>query len=131
MEPFRLHIYVCTQQKPESVPSCPAHGANEVLAAIERAVLDRGLDNQVQLTTSGCTGLCEEGPILVVYPEGTWYRKVKPSDAAEIVNAHFADGKPVERLVWSDAAAMFAMALEHRDKYRAMLAAKAAQNSGK
>jgi (2Fe-2S) ferredoxin len=125
MEPFRFHLYVCTQQKPAGVPSCSASGSSEVLAAIEREVLAQGFDNQVQLTTSGCMGLCDEGPVLVVYPEGTWYRNVKPSDAAELVRAHLATGKPVERLVWRDAAKMYAMSVEHRDKYRAMLAAKA------
>jgi hypothetical protein len=62
----------------------------------------------------------------VVYPEGTWYRKVTAADAAELVSAHLAGGKPVERLVWRDAAQMYAMSMEHRDKYRAMVAARAA-----
>ena len=125
MEPFRLHLYVCTQQKPEGVPSCPASGSSDVIKAIEHEVIARGLDNDVQITTSGCQGLCEEGPILAVYPEGTWYRKLTPSDAAEIVSAHLAGGKPVERLVWNDAPAMRAQSIEHRDKFRAMMAAKA------
>ena len=124
MEPFRFHLYVCTQTKPEGVPSCPTNGAWGVLAELEREVQARGLDNDVQLTTSGCLGLCDEGPVLVVYPEGVWYRKVKPGDAAAIVDAHLAHGKPVERLVWSDAAAMKAMSSEHRDKFRAMMAGK-------
>jgi (2Fe-2S) ferredoxin len=125
MEPFRLHLYVCSQQKPEGVPSCPAAGASAVLSAIEREVLARGLDNEVQITTSGCQGLCDEGPMMVVYPEGVWYRKVQPSDATDIVSAHLAGGKPVERLVWRDAPTMKAMSAEHRDKFRIMMAAKA------
>ncbi len=124
MEPFRMHVYVCTQPKPEGVPSCPSAGAWAVLSALDTEIQARGLDNAVQVTTSGCQGLCDEGPILVVYPEGTWYRKVKPSDAAEIVSAHLAGGKPVERLQWTDAAAMHALSAEHRDKFRAMMAAK-------
>ena len=124
MEPFRFHVYVCTQPKPEGVPSCPSNGAWGVVAEVEREVQARGLDNEVQLTTSGCMGLCDEGPILVAYPEGVWYRKVKPSDAAEIVSAHLGQGKPVERLLWCDGAAMKAMSAEHRDKFRAMMAGK-------
>lgn len=124
MEPFRFHLFVCTQQKPEGVPSCPTAGAWAVLGAIERELQAQGLDNEVQLTTSGCMGLCDEGPVVVVYPEGVWYRKVQPSDAKEIVSAHLAAGKPVERLVWRDAAAMKAMSVEHRDKYRAAMAAR-------
>jgi (2Fe-2S) ferredoxin/predicted O-methyltransferase YrrM len=122
MEPFRLHLFVCTQQKPEGVPSCPASGAFAVLSALEREVIAQGLDNEVQLTTSGCMGLCDEGPIIVVYPEGVWYRKLQPSDMAEIVSSHLKGGKPVERLVWRDAAAMKQMSAEHRDKFRAVMA---------
>jgi (2Fe-2S) ferredoxin/predicted O-methyltransferase YrrM len=122
MEPFRLHLFVCTQQKPEGVPSCPASGAFAVLSAVEREVISQGLDNEVQLTTSGCMGLCDEGPVMVVYPEGVWYRKIKTSDVAEIVSGHLKGGKPVERLMWRDAAAMKAMSTEHRDKFRAVMA---------
>jgi (2Fe-2S) ferredoxin len=67
-------------------------------------------------------GLCDEGPIIVVYPEGVWYRKLQPSDMAEIVSSHLKGGKPVERLVWRDAAAMKQMSAEHRDKFRAVMA---------
>ena len=122
MEPFRLHLFVCTQQKPEGVASCPTNGAFAVLAALEREVQAQGLDNDVQLTTSGCMGLCDEGPIMLVYPEGVWYRKIQSSDAAEIVKTHLAGGEPVQRLVWNDGPAMKAMALEHRDKFRAAMA---------
>ncbi len=122
MEPFRFHLFVCTQQKPEGVPSCPTSGAFAVVAAIERELRAQGLDDEVQVTTSGCMGLCDEGPILVVYPEGVWYRKLQPTDAAEIVKSHLAGGKPVQRLVWQDAAAMKAMSIEHRDKFRAVMA---------
>jgi (2Fe-2S) ferredoxin/tRNA A58 N-methylase Trm61 len=124
MEPFQIHIFVCTQQKPEGVTSCPANGAFAVLDKLDRELQARGLTNEIQLTTSGCMGLCDEGPILVVYPEGAWYRRVQPSDVAEIVKTHLVDGKKVDRLVWNDAPAMKAMAVEHGEKFRAMMAAR-------
>jgi predicted O-methyltransferase YrrM len=61
---------------------------------------------------------------MVVYPAGVWYRRVQPSDVSEIVAAHLRDGKPVDRLVWNDAAAMRAMSMEHRAKFRAAMAAR-------
>jgi NADH:ubiquinone oxidoreductase subunit E len=76
MEPFRFHLFVCTQQKPEGVTSCPANGSLAVLNRLEREVQARGLSRDVQLTTCGCMGLCDEGPVMVVYPEGVWYRRV-------------------------------------------------------
>ena len=123
MEPFRFHIFVCTQQKPEGIPSCPASGSLGVLDALDREIEARGLNHDVQLTTCGCMGFCDEGPVMVVYPAGVWYRRVQPSDAAEILAAHLRDAKPVDRLVWNDAAAMKAMSIEHGEKFRATMAA--------
>ncbi len=124
MEPFRFHLFVCTQQKPEGVPSCPASGSFAVLEALDREIQVRGLNSGVQLTTCGCMGLCDEGPVMIVYPAGIWYRRVKASDVSEIVASHLSNGKPVDRLVWNDAAAMKAMSLEHGEKFRAAMAAR-------
>ena len=134
MEPFRFHLFVRTQQKPEGVPSCPASGSFAVLGALDREIQarglnspgpnNRGLNNDVQLTTCGCMGLCDEGPVMVVYPAGVWYRRVQSSDVSEIVDAHLRDGKPVDRLIWNDAAAMKAMAVEHGEKFREAMAAR-------
>ncbi len=121
MEPFRHHVFVCTQQKGEGVTSCAASGAFVLLEALGKAVQTEGLDDDVQVTTCGCMGLCDEGPVMVVYPEGTWYRKLQPADVSEIVRTHLKNGKKVERLEWNDATAMKTLAVDHRDKYRAML----------
>ncbi len=124
MEPYRFHLFVCTQQKPEGVPSCPAGGALAVLDALDRETKAQGLGNEVQLTTCGCMGLCDEGPVMVVYPAGVWYRRVQPSDVSAIVGEHLQEGKTVDRLVWDDAPAMKAMSVEHGEKYRAAMAAR-------
>jgi NADP-reducing hydrogenase subunit HndC len=113
MEPFRFHLFLCTQQKPEGVPSCPASGSHAVLEALEGEITARGLDSDVQITTCGCMGLCDEGPMMVVYPEGVWYRRVQLSDVPEIVGRHLLDGKHLDRLIWNDAPAMKTMAVEH------------------
>jgi (2Fe-2S) ferredoxin/predicted O-methyltransferase YrrM len=124
MEPFRFHLFVCTQQKPEGVPSCAASGSFAVLDALDRETQAGGLNQDVQLTTCGCMGLCDEGPVIVAYPEGVWYRHVKPSDVAEIVSVHLRDGKPVDRLIWNDAPGMKALSVEHGEKFRAAMAAR-------
>jgi len=121
MEPFRHHIFVCTQQKPEGVTSCPANRSFRILQKVEQEIIAHGLDDDVQLGTCGCLGLCDDGPILIVYPDGIWYRRVQPEDVREIVTAHLRDGNPVERLVWNDAMAMRKQSIEHRDRFRAML----------
>ena len=124
MEPFRHHIFVCTQEKPEGVTSCPCNGSWRVLQALERELIAPGLDDYVQVTTCGCLGLCDEGPILIIYPEGIWYQKVKEEDVPEIVSSHLRSGQVVERLAWNDAPAMKKESTEHRDRYRAMVKAK-------
>jgi 3-hydroxy-5-methyl-1-naphthoate 3-O-methyltransferase len=124
MEPFRFHAFVCTQQKPEGVPSCPSGGSLAVLDALDREIQARGLNRDVQLTTCGCLGLCDEGPVMLVYPPGTWYRRVQASDVSEIIGTHLRDGRPVDRLIWNDAPAMKAMAVEHGEKFRAAMAAR-------
>ena len=124
MEPFRFHLFICTQQKPEGVPSCPVSGSVAVLEAFDHEIQAHGLVGDVQLTTCGCMGLCDEGPVMVVYPEGVWYRHVQASDVSEIVETHLCDGKPVAHLVWNDVARMKAMAFEHGEKFRTAMAAR-------
>jgi len=124
MEPFRQHLFICTQEKPEGVTSCPHNGSFRVLQALERELISQGLDDDVQVTTCGCLGLCDEGPILLTYPEGVWFRKVKEEDVPDIVSSHLRSGNAVSRLNWNDPPAMKAAAIEHRDKYRAMVKAR-------
>ena len=49
MEPFRIHLFVCTQQKPEGIPSCSASGSLAMLDALNREIQARGLDSDVQI----------------------------------------------------------------------------------
>jgi (2Fe-2S) ferredoxin len=124
MEPFPQHVFICTQQKPEGVTSCPCNGSLRVLQSLERELRSQRLDDEVQLTTCGCLGLCDDGPIMITYPEGVWYHKVKEDDVPEIVHSHLRSGKPVERLVWSDSQAMKLATTEHREHYRALVSAR-------
>ncbi len=126
MEPFRYHVYVCTQEKPEGQPCCSANGSARVLDALRAEVGKAGLGDEVQITTSGSLGLCERGPNLVVYPEGVWYSRVQVEDVAEIVREHLGHGRPVARLLSGDAAALKAEALENKRRYLAFMAAQKA-----
>src|ERR1039458_7336261 len=126
MAPFRFHVFVCDQQKPEGVPCCAARGSGQLLEALRREVAERGLEGQVQVTACGSLGLCEHGPNLVVYPEGIWYSGVTPADVPEIVRSHFQEGTPVERLACADPAALRAEILDNREK---MLAARRAREA--
>src|SRR5512140_416966 len=98
MQPYKYHVFACDQQKPEGVPGCNARGSAKTIDALRREIVTQGLGDVVQLTTCGSIGLCERGPNLVVYPEGVWYSGVTPNDVPELVQSHFKDGKPLERL---------------------------------
>jgi (2Fe-2S) ferredoxin/2-polyprenyl-3-methyl-5-hydroxy-6-metoxy-1,4-benzoquinol methylase len=106
MEPFKYHVYICNQQKPEGVPGCAAHGSEKVIDRLRKEIMKNGLGDTVQVTTCGSLGLCERGPNMVVYPEGIWYSGVTVEDVSEIVNQHFKSGKVVERLVNTDVSAV-------------------------
>jgi len=124
MEPFRHHIFICTQEKPEGVTSCPANNSWSVLHALERELASHHLEHEVQLTTCGCLGLCDDGPMLIAYPDGVWYRKVQEADVPEIINSHLIAGKVVSRLAWTDAPSMKAQSIEHYDRFVAMMNAR-------
>jgi (2Fe-2S) ferredoxin/SAM-dependent methyltransferase len=126
MTPFRFHVFVCDQQKPEGVPCCAAHGSAEILDALRHEVIARGLVDFVQVTACGSIGLCEHGPNMVVYPEGVWYSGVTPADVPEIVRSHFQEGVPVERLARTDPAELRAEILANREKMLAGLRAREA-----
>jgi (2Fe-2S) ferredoxin/predicted O-methyltransferase YrrM len=126
MEAFRFHVFVCDQQKPEGVPCCAARGSGQVLEALRREIVGRGLEDEVQVTACGSLGLCENGPNMVVYPEGAWYSGVNPADVPEIVRSHFEEDKPVERLLRTDLADLRAEILDNREK---MMAARRAREA--
>ncbi len=124
MEPFRYHVYVCDQQKPEGVPCCSARGSAKVIDALRKEIAARGLMDEVQVTVCGSLGVCEHGPNMVVYPEGVWYSGVSAEDVAEIVREHFQAGRVVERLANRDGAALKSEIVSNRNKMLAAMRAK-------
>ncbi len=121
MEPFRYHIFICDQKKPEGIASCAARGSTATIDALRKEIAARGLVDDVQITLCGSLGLCERGPNLVVYPDGVWYSGVLPKDIPEIVESHLVQGRIVERLVNRDMSGLHAEIQSNRAK---MLAAQ-------
>ena len=95
-----------------------------MIEELRREVVAQGLANDVQITTCGSLGLCERGPNMVVYPEGVWYSGVRAEDVREIVDSHFRQGRPVSRLVNTDAAALTTEVCANRDRHLASVRAR-------
>ena len=83
-------------------PGCHASGSQEVGAAFREAIQRRVLSNDVELRLTGCLGLCECGPLVLIRPEGVFYEKVSPSDVDDILSSLVDGGEPVERLLHVD-----------------------------
>jgi (2Fe-2S) ferredoxin/precorrin-6B methylase 2/DNA-binding CsgD family transcriptional regulator len=124
MEPFRYHIFICDQKKPEGVPCCAAAGSAATIEALRKEVAARGLADEVQITTCGSLGACERGPNLVVYPEGIWYSGVRAEDVPELVHSHFVEGRVLERLMNRDEVKLRAEIQSNRAKFMAAQRAK-------
>ena len=75
-------------------------GSAQIRDYAKKKIKDMGLsgEGKVRVNQAGCLDRCEEGPVCVVYPEGTWYTYVDESDVDEIIESHLVKGKPVDRL---------------------------------
>ncbi len=96
MEPYRLHVLCCTNDKKEH------HCGNKAGVSVYDAMLGemkrRGL-GQIRVTRMGCNSQHHVGPVMVIYTEGVWYKAVKVEDVHEIVEKHLLGGQIVERLL--------------------------------
>jgi len=72
------------------------------MTRLEKELAAKGIEKEVKIVKTGCFGLCEKGPILVIYPEGATYCHVRPDDVEEIVNEHLVKGRIVKRLLLGD-----------------------------
>jgi (2Fe-2S) ferredoxin len=95
MAVYRAHVLIC------GGTGCVSSGAREVMSAFKEELAKRKLDREVMVVQTGCHGMCEMGPIVVVYPEGTFYCRVEPKDVTEIVEEHLYKGRIVERLLYA------------------------------
>lgn len=81
---------------------CTSSGSAVLIDEFENRIQENGLSDEVKIVRTGCFGLCALGPVVIVYPDGTFYSRVQKEDVAEIVTEHLLKGRIVERLVYSD-----------------------------
>jgi len=100
MPKYKHHIFICTNERSAEDPRgcCKARGSEKIREFLKDEVKRRGLKGTVRANAAGCLDHCEFGPVVVVYPEGVWYRVPSIEDAREILDSHIEGGKIVERL---------------------------------
>lgn len=100
MKPLKFHLFVCTNERPPGHPRgcCKEKNSEVLVQQFKQELRKAGLDENVRAQRAGCLDTCEQGPSVVVYPDGIWYRVQNLSDVQEIIQSHLMSGIPVERL---------------------------------
>ena len=96
---IRSHVLIC------GGTGCTSSGSPAIRAHLEKELAAHGLSDEIKVVQTGCFGLCALGPIMIVYPEGTFYSRVTEADVTEIVEEHLLKGRVVDRLVYNEPAA--------------------------
>ena len=97
---YRSHVLVC------GGTGCTSSNSLAIIDALEAEIAKKGLSEEVKVVRTGCFGLCALGPIMIVYPEGSFYSQVKVSDVPEIVEEHLLKGRLVKRLLYDETVTM-------------------------
>ena len=95
---IRSHVLIC------GGTGCSSSGSVKLSEKLAEELKAKGLDEEIKIVLTGCFGLCALGPIMIVYPEGTFYSRVTLDDIPEIVSEHLEKGRIVERLVYNETA---------------------------
>ena len=100
MSHFEHHVFFCCNQRDEGEMCCNNLGATEAQTYAKDRINQLKLKGKgnIRINKSGCMGRCEEGPVIVVYPEGVWYSYVDTDDVEEIIQEHLIHGRIVDRL---------------------------------
>ncbi|OQW91557.1 MAG: 2Fe-2S ferredoxin [Thiotrichaceae bacterium IS1] len=99
---YRYHLFFCVNKREGSPRPCCQNAKNNALSMhnyVKLRIKELGFPPRtVCLNATGCMDLCESGPVLVVYPEGVWYKYANEQDLDEILTSHLQNGQIVERL---------------------------------
>jgi (2Fe-2S) ferredoxin len=100
MSYFSHHVFFCTNQRDDGRQSCNQCNAVDARDYVKSRCKALGISGvgKVRINTAGCLDRCESGPVIVIYPEATWYTYVDRQDLDEIIDRHLVRGEVVERL---------------------------------
>lgn len=97
---YSHHVFFCLNQREDGEACCMDKGAEQAFDYMKKRVKQLGLNGEakIRVNRAGCLDRCNEGPLMVVYPEAIWYTFVDNTDIDEIIDSHLMHGKVVERL---------------------------------
>ncbi|MDH5471886.1 MAG: (2Fe-2S) ferredoxin domain-containing protein [Gammaproteobacteria bacterium] len=97
---YKYHVFFCTNRREPGESCCESASASKLRAYAKQKVKDLGssIEGNVRINTAGCLNRCAEGPVIVIYPEDTWYTYVDEQDIDEIIEKHLMNGEIVDRL---------------------------------
>ena len=97
---FEQHVFFCMNIREDGRACCGKQGAEIAQKHAKKRIKELGLSGheKIRINQAGCLDRCDEGPVLVVYPQGTWYTYVDTADIDDIIDTHLVGGKIVERL---------------------------------
>jgi (2Fe-2S) ferredoxin len=100
MSYYRYHVFFCTNQREAGKACCQHFNASGMRDYAKKRCKQLGLHEpgNVRINNAGCLNRCDDGPVIVVYPEEIWYTYVDREDIDEIIDSHLVNGKVVERL---------------------------------
>lgn len=96
----KRHIFVCTSSRMTGQQKgyCHTKQGVDIVAKFMEEIEERELGEEIFVSNTGCFGICEKGPIVVVYPDNVWYGNVTPDDVEKIMDEHIEGGTPVKNL---------------------------------
>ncbi len=99
--PFKNPLFFCLNEGSNGENCCAQHNAFELFTYAKNRIKELGLSGagKIRVNKAGCLDACNLGPVMVIYPEGTWYTFIDTDDIEEIIQSHLIKGKPVERLL--------------------------------
>lgn len=100
MSYFQKHVFICTNQREAGEQCCNKVGGSDALAYVKDRIgaLKKNGPGAIRINKAGCLGRCDNGPVMVVYPQETWYSFIDHEDLEEIIQEDLLNNRVVDRL---------------------------------